>query len=176
MSRDRSRRAIRQALDRLGLRRPLNHVRFSLTRPPWWREQRARRCFFRRLIPRRSLCFDVGANDGFRWGRHLVDDPGRKSALERTRPTGRPDHTLREATLLRRRRHGTSEESEPEDRESPERGRSAHACPPLAPRTSEMALISRSFSSGRPIEMRTCSVKPKPAIGRTITPRSRSPS
>ena len=51
-------------LDRIGLKRPVNHLRFSLTRPDWWVHQQNRRAFFSQWISKSTLCFDIGANDG----------------------------------------------------------------------------------------------------------------
>lgn len=59
-----ARHRLGQMLATVRLRDPLNYVRFSITRPKWWLDERAHLQLLRQCFKPGELCFDVGANVG----------------------------------------------------------------------------------------------------------------
>jgi FkbM family methyltransferase len=57
-------RALGKVLSLIGSKEPVNKLRFSITRPQWWKEDRARLRFLSQFVKPGQLCFDVGASNG----------------------------------------------------------------------------------------------------------------
>lgn len=55
---------LKSVLDRLGLKKSLDDIRFRLTRPQWWIDQQNHLALLRTCFRGGDLCFDVGANNG----------------------------------------------------------------------------------------------------------------